>query len=418
MTVRKIGDTAVTSPMRRALLLVLATMFFLSVTAFAVPPVIYDVTVTDGDTVTTVQTIKKSPESILGDVGIILSESRDDRIAFCEFFPESETAQIVVRRGAKVTVKNPDGSRKTVYSSRTVGDALLKAGVELSDGRVPSVSEDTQIFDSLTVEIYDVYEVSVSADGKVYKESVSGGCVEDAVAALGIELSDEDYTTPERNEKLSDGMEITVHRVELKERVEEEAIPYETEYTYSDEMYKNRSKVVRDGKNGTKELVYTEKYVDGVLSDTALTDERVKKDAVSRIVKVGTKANPLPKTLPTSAPMSELTVPSYVNIGANGVPTNYSSVINAKATAYCIPGGTTSTGKRAQAGYIAVDPNEIPYGTEMYIVSADGKYVYGYCIAADTGGFIYDVDWTVDLYMNTLDQCWQWGRRDILIYIL
>ena len=71
MTVRKIGDTAVTSPMRRALLLVLATMFFLSVTAFAVPPVIYDVTVTDGDTVTTVQTIKKSPESILGDVGII-----------------------------------------------------------------------------------------------------------------------------------------------------------------------------------------------------------------------------------------------------------------------------------------------------------------------------------------------------------
>ena len=178
MTVRKIGDTAVTSPMRRALLLVLATMFFLSVTAFAVPPVIYDVTVTDGDTVTTVQTIKKSPESILGDVGIILSESRDDRIAFCEFVPESETAQIVVRRGAKVTVKNPDGSRKTVYSSRTVGDALLKAGVELSDGRVPSVSEDTQIFDSLTVEIYDVYEVSVSADGKVYKKSVSGGSVE------------------------------------------------------------------------------------------------------------------------------------------------------------------------------------------------------------------------------------------------
>ena len=57
-------------------------------------------------------------------------------------------------------------------------------------------------------------------------------------------------------------------------------------------------------------------------------------------------------------------------------------------------------------------------GAEMYIVSADGKYVYGYCIAADTGGFIYDVDWTVDLYMNTLDQCWQWGRRDILIYIL
>ena len=200
--------------------------------------------------------------------------------------------------------------------------------------------------------------------------------------------------------------------------VKEEAIPYETEYTYSDEMYKNRSKVVRDGKNGTKELVYTEKYVDGVLADSALTDERVKTDAVSRIVKVGTKANPLPKTLPTSAPMSELTVPSYVNIGANGVPTNYSSVINAKATAYCIPGGTTSTGKRAQAGYIAVDPNEIPYGTEMYIVSADGKYVYGYAIAADTGGFIKSRPTNVDLNFYSEAECNAFGRRNVIIYFL
>ena len=114
----------------------------------------------------------------------------------------------------------------------------------------------------------------------------------------------------------------------------------------------------------------------------------------------------------------KLAEPSYLQIGANGLPTNYKSVINAKATAYCIPGGITSTGKRAQTGYIAVDPKEIPYGTEMYIVSADGQYVYGYCIAADTGSYIYDVDWTVDLYMNSEAQCRTWGRRDIIIYVL
>ena len=113
-----------------------------------------------------------------------------------------------------------------------------------------------------------------------------------------------------------------------------------------------------------------------------------------------------------------MAVPSYLTIGSDGIPTTYSSVINAKATAYCIPGGTTSTGKRAQTGYIAVDPKEIPYGTEMYIVSADGRYVYGYCIAADTGSYIYDVDWTVDLYMNSEAQCVNWGRRDVIIYVL
>ena len=91
---------------------------------------------------------------------------------------------------------------------------------------------------------------------------------------------------------------------------------------------------------------------------------------------------------------------------------------NFKATAYCLPGLPTSTGVPAQNGYIAVDPNEIPYGTEMYIVSADGKYVYGYCIAADTGGFIYSVDKTVDLHMSTEAQCYDWGRRDIIIYFV
>ena len=83
-----------------------------------------------------------------------------------------------------------------------------------------------------------------------------------------------------------------------------------------------------------------------------------------------------------------------------------------------MPGGITSTGEKVRTGYIAVDPNEIPYGTEMYIVSADGKRVYGYCIAADTGGFINSTDWTVDLYMDTEQECVNWGRRDIIIYIL
>ena len=36
-------------------------------------------------------------------------------------------------------------------------------------------------------------------------------------------------------------------------------------------------------------------------------------------------------------------------------------------------------------GVIAVDPTVIPYGTKMYIESADGKYIYGYAIAGDCG---------------------------------
>ena len=65
---------------------------------------------------------------------------------------------------------------------------------------------------------------------------------------------------------------------------------------------------------------------------------------------------------------------------------------------------------------MAVDPSGIPRGTKMSIVSADGEYVYGYCVAEDTGGAIQGN--IVDLYFNTFQECWEFGRRDVLIYIL
>ena len=39
-------------------------------------------------------------------------------------------------------------------------------------------------------------------------------------------------------------------------------------------------------------------------------------------------------------------------------------------------------------GNVAVDPRIIPYGSKLFIMSADGKYVYGYGIACDTGGSV------------------------------
>ena len=75
-----------------------------------------------------------------------------------------------------------------------------------------------------------------------------------------------------------------------------------------------------------------------------------------------------PSSLPVGAPISEMANPESLILGQDGVPVSYSKVINAKATAYCIPGGITSTGKRAQTGYIAVDPKEIPYDGEKAFI--------------------------------------------------
>lgn len=65
-----------------------------------------------------------------------------------------------------------------------------------------------------------------------------------------------------------------------------------------------------------------------------------------------------------------------------------------------------------------VHPGEIPYGTRMYITSADNSFVYGFAIAADTGlGLLGDVI-DVDLYYDTyLESCLN-GKRNVNIYLL
>ena len=116
--------------------------------------------------------------------------------------------------------------------------------------------------------------------------------------------------------------------------------------------------------------------------------------------------------------ISQMVPPSSLTFDENGVPENYLYYIDGKATAY-YGGYMTATGSSVRPGVVAVDPREIPYGTEMWIVSSDGQFVYGFARAEDTGGFIY---WphgaTVDLYMNSYADCCVWGWRGVRIYIL
>ena len=118
------------------------------------------------------------------------------------------------------------------------------------------------------------------------------------------------------------------------------------------------------------------------------------------------------------SPISELTPDTPIALDENGIPLNYKSSKRVQATAYTHTGNKCSTGVWPKPGYIAVDPKVIPYGTKMYIVSADGKYVYGYAIAADTGGFIKKRPTNVDLFMHTASACRTFGRRDVIIYFL
>ena len=118
-----------------------------------------------------------------------------------------------------------------------------------------------------------------------------------------------------------------------------------------------------------------------------------------------------------AVPMSDMSVPDYITFDENGLPQNYSYVVEGRASAYCT-GSVTATGTRPHQGSVAIDPSVIPYGKMMYIVSLDGSVVYGYCRAEDTGGFVWNGSGRVaDLYMNSYADCMAWGVRGVRIYV-
>jgi len=79
------------------------------------------------------------------------------------------------------------------------------------------------------------------------------------------------------------------------------------------------------------------------------------------------------------------------------------------ATAYTHTGYRTATGTWPSRGTIAVDPTIIPLGTRLFVEG------YGEGIAEDTGGAIQGH--IIDLYMESEDECWAWGRRQVKVQV-
>ncbi|WP_294368630.1 3D domain-containing protein [uncultured Clostridium sp.] len=99
---------------------------------------------------------------------------------------------------------------------------------------------------------------------------------------------------------------------------------------------------------------------------------------------------------------------------ATGTIGNVVKTLTMESTAY-YGHGTTALGLKPVRNpnglsTIAVDPNVIPLGTKVYVSG------YGVAIAADTGGAIKGN--IIDVFLNSYEECYSWGRRQVTVQIL
>lgn len=306
----------------------------------------------------------------------------------------------------KITISNGGKSQLVHLAKGTVADALKKAGITLADDEISVPAPDSEITKDMVISIFKTKTVSVTADGKTKDVKLALANVYDALNFAGYEVDDDDILSTSHNEDVENINAVTIKRVTYKTESSKEKIAYDTVKKNSDDVELGETKVKTEGKDGEKIVTREVKYIDGEKTSDKVVAEKTIKKPVDKVVLVGTKG------AATSGGAGTFT-------DSNGATVAYSQVLTGSGTAYTAPAGAgTATGVRAYHGGVAVNPNIIPYGSKLYIVSTDGSFVYGYATAVDTGGALMAGTAIVDCYYNTYDECVNFGRRDVNVYVL
>ncbi len=205
----------------------------------------------------------------------------------------------------------------------------------------------------------------------------------------------------------------TQPRIETREEQRLAGIGYGSIYCQDPSLPEGKMEVLFPGQVGKSSQTCLVTYKNGKQTEKEVLQEEILSEPIHQIVAIGTGEK---------AGQGRV----FPLFGENCIITEEGQVLEFshqgqfRATAYTAgePGvdGTTATGTQARVGAIAVDPKVIPYGTKMFIVSEDGKYIYGEATAEDCGGLIKGN--RIDLYFDTLRECNAFGVRMCQVYFL
>ena len=191
---------------------------------------------------------------------------------------------------------------------------------------------------------------------------------------------------------------------------------HEVIYQYVDDKPDWYESVIQPGEDGIYSEVYEIIYQDGVETGRHLIDI-IDTEPTTAIIEKGTLHNFANNDDAVASITTNEDGTGVITL-ENGRTVTFSESRTLKATAYNSeePGLTnrTASGTLTHVGVVAVDRKVIPLGTKLYIVSDDGYCVYGFAIAEDTGVRGN----RVDLYMDSIEECIQFGVRNCTVYIL
>lgn len=270
-----------------------------------------------------------------------------------------------------VTLVDGVGTQTLSTTAPTVGQALAEAGVVLDSDATVDPPLDTPLTEQMTIHIRRTVPLTVVADGQTTAVRSPSTDMPDVLAAAAITLGDLDYTVPALDTALQAGDTVRVVRVREEVLTEDEVLPFQTLYQPSADLDLDTKAQLSPGSAGLKQRVTRVRYEDGQEASRVDEGEVVVQEPVNEVIGYGTRITTGVVDTPEG-------------------PREYWRVVRMRATAYTAASsgkppdhpayGITASGLPAGTGIVAVDPNVVPFRSEVFVPG------YGVGFAGDTGG--------------------------------
>lgn len=345
---------------------------------------------------------------------------------------------------AKNTYLISDGDYVLIHTTYATDpeEVLDEAGLELGEDDTYTTQNGIGMSE---ITIQRKQTVDIVYGNETYTVTTYGETVEELLGRLELEIGENSTVSAALTDETYDGMTITVTQSIAARETYTVTVAYETQYCFDASLPSGSQIVLTEGSNGQIQYTDAVQYVNGYEVSRTTVERTVLSEPVDALVAIGagvelpdyvqyTKLESVDTTEKTDEPeedttqmvaesadvCGELVIADDYIITEDGEVLTYTDTMQVVATAYhsSDPGcdNTTSTGTTVRVGVVAVDPTMIPYGTRMFIVTNDGQYIYGIAVAEDCGGSIKGN--RIDLYFDSVSECWNFGIREATIYFL
>ena len=233
----------------------------------------------------------------------------------------------------------------------------------------------------IVLDFYDREDIEISARRLTLSELLE---------LCGVELSEGEVPSLSLDSLIAADTIITFDKYEYKTECISETIAYESVVNKTDLIPRGEREYSQYGEEGQVNKYYTVEYKNGVENSRAYSYEETVKYPVNEVYDEGVGG-------------------SFV--GSDGTTYTYSYRKVVPATYYNIE-GLTYLGTMADESVIAVDMDNIPLGTKLYV--KNDRYDFGVRVASDIGGQVDD--WEIDIWLSKNNPQYPSFSREGYIY--